>query len=89
MIHESPATLKQNLLSIISDMQSASHLFVKQPGKDFSRKRKVSFSDTVQFLLTMNENRSVGNGWNSGIFGRIWLLFLPFPNNVKNYCLIL
>lgn len=52
MTHESPVTLKKNLLSIISDMQSASHLFVKQPGKDFSRKRKVSFSDTIRFLFT-------------------------------------
>lgn len=56
MIHESPVTLKKNLLSIISDMQSAPHLFVKQPGKDFSRKRKLSFSDTVRFLLSMNGN---------------------------------
>lgn len=56
MIHESPVTLKHNLLSIISDMQSVSHLFVKQPEKDFSRKRKVSFSDTIRFLLSMNGN---------------------------------
>lgn len=56
MAHKSPVTLKKNLLSIISDMQSASHLFVKQPGKDFSRKRKVSFSDSIRFLLSMNGN---------------------------------
>lgn len=36
MMHESPVALKKNLLSIISDMQSLSHLFVKQLGKDFS-----------------------------------------------------
>ena len=48
MTHESPVTLKKNLLSTISDMQSASHLFVKQnltAGliRNFSRERlKVS-----------------------------------------------
>lgn len=51
MIYESPVALKKNLLSIISDMQSVSYLFVKQPGKDFSRIRKVSFADTIRFLL--------------------------------------
>ena len=56
MTHESPVTLKKNLLSTISDMQSASHLFVKQPGKDFSREHKVSFWDTIRFLLSMNGN---------------------------------
>lgn len=56
MTHESPVTLKKNLLSTISDMQSASHLFVKQQGKDFSRERKVSFWDTIRFLLSMNGN---------------------------------
>ena len=56
MIHESPVTLKKNLLSIISDMQSRSHLFMKQPGKDFSHNRKVSFSDIIRFLLSMNGN---------------------------------
>lgn len=56
MIHESPVTLKKNLLSIIADMQSAAQLFVKQPEKDFSRKRKISFSDMICFLLSMNGN---------------------------------
>ena len=36
MACESPDILKKNLLSIISDMQAVSHLFVKQPEKDFS-----------------------------------------------------
>lgn len=37
-------------------MQAAPHLFVKRPGNDFSRNRKISFSDTIQFLLSMNGN---------------------------------
>ena len=56
MTYESPKVLKKKLNSIISEMQANSHLFVKQPGKDFSRNRKVSFSDTIQFLLSMNGN---------------------------------
>lgn len=56
MTYESPVALKKTLLSIISDMQSAAHLFVKQPGVDFSRNRKLSFSDTIRFLLSMNGN---------------------------------
>lgn len=56
MKNNSPIDLKNQLLSVISQMQSVSHLFVKQPGKDFSRKRKISFSDTIQFLLSMGGN---------------------------------
>lgn len=29
---------------------------MKQPGKDFSHNRKVSFSDIIRFLLSMNGN---------------------------------
>lgn len=56
MSHESPSVLKRNLLHIISDMQEVSQLFVRQPDKDFSRKRRISFSDTIRFLLSMNGN---------------------------------
>ena len=43
MFYDSPTMLKQNLLRTISNMQEVSQLFVKQPEKDFSRKRKISF----------------------------------------------
>lgn len=62
MTHESPATLKKKLFSIISEMQAVSHLFVKQPEKDFSRSRKISFSDTIHFLLSMKGN-TLRNEW--------------------------
>lgn len=51
MIYDSPEALKKKLFSIISDMQTVSHLFVKQPDKDFSRNRKLSFSDTLTFFF--------------------------------------
>ncbi len=56
MNHESPETLKKTLFSIISEMQTVSYLYVKQPEKDFSRSRKISFSDTIHFLLSMKGN---------------------------------
>lgn len=56
MRHTSPQRIKQTLLNIISDMQSHSELFVKKPGKDFVRKRKLSFSQTIQFILAANGN---------------------------------
>lgn len=56
MTKETPETLKKNLWKIISDMQNQPALFVKRSEKDFSRKRKISFSKTINFLLSMNGN---------------------------------
>lgn len=47
----------QNLLfDIISDMEHHKKLFVKNPDKDFSRKRKLSFRETIQIILTMEKD---------------------------------
>ena len=83
MTHESPVTLKKNLLSTISDMQSASHLFVKQPGKDFSRERKVSFWDTIRFLLSMNGNTIRREWMEFWDFQPEMLLFPPFSQQCQ------
>lgn len=56
MEHSSPQKIKDSLLSIITNMQSQSDLFVKRPGKDFTRERKLSFSRTIQVLLAANGN---------------------------------
>lgn len=56
MTHESPQVLKQNLSNIIEDMQMSLDSFVKQPGKDFVRNRKLSFPQTIDFLLSMGGN---------------------------------
>jgi hypothetical protein len=56
MKHESPQVLKQTLSSIISEMQTSLDLFVKQPGKDFARNRRLTFSQTVNFFLSMGGN---------------------------------
>lgn len=56
MKHESPQVLKQTLSNIISEMQTSLDLFVMQPGKDFVRNRKLTFSQTVKFFLSMGGN---------------------------------
>ena len=41
------------LLSAISELELQKDSFVLHPGVDFSRKRKISFRDTILSLLTM------------------------------------
>lgn len=45
--------VKQKLLSIMEEMDSYHWLFVKNPEKDFSRKKKWSFEEIMKFMLTM------------------------------------
>lgn len=53
-----PIEVKQKLFSLIDQMDSYHWLFTKNPGKDFSRKKKWSFTETIKFILTM-EGKSV------------------------------
>lgn len=53
-------TLKQKLESCISDLFEIRSLFSKNPGKDFSRDRKITFSDLVKILLQL-ESKSLSN----------------------------
>lgn len=45
--------VKNGLLDLIKEMSSVSWLFVKNPGTDFSRKRKLDFENTLWCLLSM------------------------------------
>lgn len=45
--------VKNSLLSLIQEMSSLPWLFVKNPGADFSRNRKLDFASTIQFILSM------------------------------------
>lgn len=45
--------VKEKLKSIIADMASRKDEFVKDPGKDFTRRRKLSFEETINFMLSM------------------------------------
>lgn len=49
-------TLKGNLKSIIAKMSETKELFVKQPEKDFTRKRKLPFEEVVSVVVSMGGN---------------------------------
>ena len=48
-----PLHLKERLFSLIDDMASVSWLYCMNPGRDFTRFKKISFSDTMKFILAM------------------------------------
>lgn len=45
--------VKEELLSLIDEMVSVPWLFSKNPSSDFTRNRKLDFSLTIRFLLSM------------------------------------
>ena len=48
--------VKEKLNSIINEMEKSSESFVKNPGKDFVRNRKLSFQAVMKLLLSMGGN---------------------------------
>lgn len=48
--------VKNALISTIEDMSRNVDAFVRQPGKDFSRKRIFDFSTMLKFILSMGSN---------------------------------
>lgn len=48
--------IKDRLVSIIKEMGNSLELFVKNPGKDFIRNRKLSFKDIIKLMLSMGGN---------------------------------
>ena len=51
--------IRNQLSSVIENMEHQSEKFVKNPGHDFTRNRKMNFISTINFLLTM-EGGSIG-----------------------------
>ena len=49
-------TVKNRLESIIKDITENSHLYVKNPEKDFTRNRKLSFEEMFKILLSIGGN---------------------------------
>ena len=49
-------TIKSRLESIIKDITENSHLYVKNPEKDFTRNRKLSFEEMFKILLSIGGN---------------------------------
>ena len=54
------SAVKHRLFELIDMMEKSAELFVKDASKDFSRTRKLSFGQTVRFLLAMGGG-SLGN----------------------------
>ena len=51
-----PNTVKETLMSLVNEMAENPMLFVKNPGKDFTRNRKLSFENVVNLLISMGGN---------------------------------
>jgi len=47
-----PKQVKNTLLSVLDRMSTQTDTFVKDPARDFTRKRKLGFTDTMLFFLT-------------------------------------
>jgi len=55
-VNESPNVIKERLLSLIRELAASPELFVKNPGTDFTRKRKLPFETMLQLLIAMGGN---------------------------------
>jgi hypothetical protein len=56
LMNDYPNSVKEKLTSLINEMSAEPALFVKNPGIDFTRKRKLPFEAVVQLLLSMGGN---------------------------------
>jgi hypothetical protein len=45
--------VKSKLMTVIKDLEQRKDAFVKQPGKDFTRKRKLSLQTLITLMLSM------------------------------------
>jgi hypothetical protein len=56
LMKDYPNTVKEKLTSIIKKMSASPALFIKNPARDFTRKRKLPFETVIQLLLSMGGN---------------------------------
>jgi len=52
-MNDYPNTVKETLSSLIVELSASPTLFVKNPGRDFTRKRKLPFETVMQLLISM------------------------------------
>lgn len=55
-MNEYADSVKEKLETVITEMHEYSCLFVNNPRKDFSRKRKLDFKEMLNILLSMGGN---------------------------------
>ncbi len=51
-----PNIVKETLTSLITKMSATPEIFVKNPERDFTRKRKLPFETVLHLLLSMGGN---------------------------------
>ena len=55
-MNEYPNILKERLSALIGEVSASSALYVKNPGKDFTRERKLPFETVMHLLISMGGN---------------------------------
>jgi len=55
-VNNYPNRLKETLSALIAELSENPMLYVKNPGKDFTRKRKLPFETVTQLLISMGGN---------------------------------
>ena len=74
--------VKKRYLTILNDMAKNRDSYVKNPEKDFTRKRKLSFQDTINTIVT----------YDAGSIGRCIKRYIPkvekTPNDVEGHILM-
>jgi len=55
-MNEYPNAVKERLSALIRELSASPELFVKNPGKDFTRNRKLSFGTVMHLLISMGGN---------------------------------
>lgn len=76
MAHSFLAQLKAVLDNCIDELEQIHFLFSKNPETDFSRKRKLTFKEYIQFMLQM-QGRSVSNE-----ILDFFVIPCPYPQNL-------
>ena len=52
-MNDYPNTVKETLSSLIAELSASSAMYVKNPGRDFTRNRKLPFETVMQLLISM------------------------------------
>ena len=67
-----PITVKETLSSLISEIAENPMLYVKNPGKDFTRKRKLPLEEVMHLLISMGGNSISKELLDTGVGKRVF-----------------
>lgn len=85
-VHEFFENVKKVLLKKIQTMASCPEPFVRNPGSDFTRKRKLDFETTIRCLIAMESGSLKKNCWSFSITILTPQRHQPLTSSVKKYC---